>query len=262
MRKNYLLASLIILLLCCSLASIAQTSNLEFQSIQAAQLILDEGDSDQITYKVKNLGPNAATNIIINDLLPPGLTYVSDDGGGEYNSGTNTWTIPNLNSGATNNLKIDVTAGTGTCGTTISISPLISALDQYDPNTSNNTFTLDLTVLPLDLELKKKVDDNTPEVGQIIEYELEIKHKNTTTIAATNVLVEDILSSNLTYISDDSGGSYDPITGIWTVGNLIPNQSKKIVIQVRVNQGTSGISINNVARLLSFDQIDLNPDND
>ena len=97
---------------------------------------------------------------------------------------------------------------------------------------------------------------------QIIEYELEIKHKNTTTISATNVLVEDILSSNLTYISDDSGGSYDPVTGIWTVGNLIPNQSKKIVIQVRVNQGTSGTSINNVARLLSFDQIDLNPDND
>ncbi len=253
-------AVLVVLLF--SYNSYSQTSNIEFQSIQASQTILDEGDPNQITYKIKNLGPNAATNIIVNDLLPPGLSYVSDDGGGEYNSGTNIWSIPNLNSGATNNLKIDVTAAAGTSGTTVTITSVISGLDQTDPDSSNNTFTLDLTILPLDLELKKKVDDNTPEVGQIIEYELEIKHRNTTTISATNVLVEDILSSNLTYISDDSGGNYDPITGIWTVGTLIPNQSKKIVIQAQVNQGTSGTSINNVARVLSFDQIDQNPVND
>jgi len=240
----------------------AQNSDMEFQTLQSSATELDEGDTIELTFKIKNQGPNSATNVIITDLLPASLTYVSDDGGGEYNSGTNVWTAPSINSGATKNLKITVKAGPGSNGTTITVNPVISGLDQNDPDLTNNSLSLDLIIFPLDLEMKKKVNNSTPEVGEIIEYELELKHRNTTTLSATNIIVQDILSPNLTYISDDSGGNYNPVTGVWDITSLTPGQSVKMKILVQINSGTSGLNINNVARIIAFDQNDLDQSND
>ena len=45
------------------------------------------------TLTVSNAGPSDATGVAVTDLLPAGYTYVSDDGGGAYNSGTGVWTL-------------------------------------------------------------------------------------------------------------------------------------------------------------------------
>ena len=58
------------------------------------------GDNIIFTITAINNGPSNATGVVVNDLLPAGLTYVSDNGGGTYNSATGNWTIGNLNSGA------------------------------------------------------------------------------------------------------------------------------------------------------------------
>ena len=44
----------------------------------------NEGDTVKYTITASNTGPNSATGIIITDLLPSGVTYVSDTGSGSY----------------------------------------------------------------------------------------------------------------------------------------------------------------------------------
>ncbi len=98
--------------------SSAQTSDLQL-TLVVADLTPNEGQNIEFKYIVKNLGPNTATNLVVADLLPVGFTYVSDDSGGLYNSGTDTYTYPTLNSGATKNLKIIAYANAGTNGSTL-----------------------------------------------------------------------------------------------------------------------------------------------
>lgn len=75
---------------------------------------------DTIVYElvVTNQGPNDATGVVVNDLLPTGVTYVSDDGApGAYVPATGEWTVgsdvaaPDTNGGVpgTATLKITVT---------------------------------------------------------------------------------------------------------------------------------------------------------
>ena len=61
-----------------------------------------------LTLSVENLGPNDA-NATVTNVLPAGLTYVSDDGGGAYNSGTGEWTAGAITAASTATLNIVVT---------------------------------------------------------------------------------------------------------------------------------------------------------
>ena len=64
------------------------------------------GDNVVFTIVVTNGGPSDATGVTVDDDLPSGYAYVSDDGGGAYVSGTGIWTIGNLANGASATLNI------------------------------------------------------------------------------------------------------------------------------------------------------------
>ncbi|MCK6692450.1 MAG: DUF11 domain-containing protein, partial [Thermoanaerobaculia bacterium] len=78
--------------------------------ISANNLTPDVGQNVIFTIVVDNAaGSDPATNVAVTSLLPSGYTYVSDNGGGAYNSGTGLWTIGTLNGGATTTLQITAT---------------------------------------------------------------------------------------------------------------------------------------------------------
>ena len=89
----------------------------------------------------------------------------------------------------------------------------------------------------------------------------------TITVQATNagpnkarqVVVFDSLPSGLAYVSDDSGGAYDPNLGLWTVGQLGVGASATLHIKATV---IAGGEIVNTAQLASSKPIDPNPEND
>lgn len=93
-----------------------------------------------ITYSltVTNNGPADATGVVVTDVLPAGLTFVSADPAAEYNSGTGVWTIGDLANGATALLDINATANLDAGDTSPLNSATVSA-DTTDPDMSNNT---------------------------------------------------------------------------------------------------------------------------
>lgn len=70
---------------------------------------------NQVTFTVtaRNLGPNAATGVVVRDVLPAGLTFVSAaPSQGTYTAGTGLWNIGALANGATVTLHLTVTVDT------------------------------------------------------------------------------------------------------------------------------------------------------
>ena len=57
-------------------------------------------DNVTFTVIVRNDGPDDATGVSLDDLLPAGLSWVSDDSSGAYDHTTGVWTIGSLADGA------------------------------------------------------------------------------------------------------------------------------------------------------------------
>lgn len=238
-----------------SLLGFSQTADLQL-TLVVSDLTPNEGQTIEFKYVVKNLGPNTATNIQVDDLLPAGFTYTSDDGAGWYNSGADILNIATLNSGASFQLKLYGYPNAGTNGTSITAMGNITGLDQADPVNSNNTVSETITVNFPDLKLTKTVNDTSPNEGQTVQFTLNII--NNGPMNATSIVVTDLLPSGLTYVSDDSGGTYNIATGVWTVGNLNNGAQLTIKIDATVNANTAAQTITNTATITSFDQVDNN----
>lgn len=100
------------------------------------------GTSFTFVATVKNNGPDAATNVTLNDLLPAGLTYSTHTAStGTYTSGTGVWTIGNLANQASATLSITATVS---CSDKYTNTATVTAT-QPDPDTGNNTSIFTLT---------------------------------------------------------------------------------------------------------------------
>jgi uncharacterized repeat protein (TIGR01451 family) len=94
------------------------------------------------TITVMNAGPQAATNIVVTDMLPGGVTFVSASAGCVASPGMVICNIASLAANASATLSIVVTpTAAGTINNTVSV---VAA--EPDPNTANNTFMLSTTV--------------------------------------------------------------------------------------------------------------------
>jgi len=213
----------------------------------------DEGQTITFTVTVTNNGPAQATNLVINDVLPAGLSFINaTPSAGNWTSPN--WTIGTLNNGGTETLTITATVDAGTGGTTIT-NTISNAQDQIDINTTLDDNNESVTVNnDADIVLLKTVDDGTPDEGQIITFTVTVT--NNGPAQAKNLVINDVLPSGLSLVSAT------PITGTWTdpnwtVGTLDNGVSASLIIVATVDVGTGGSTITNTITNTQ-DQTDVN----
>ena len=80
-------------------------------------------------------GVSTASGGTVKDVLPAGLSYVSDDGGGSFNSGTGVWTVGTLAPGASATLHVTAKVTTG--GTKTNYTQVTTA-NQIDVDSTPN----------------------------------------------------------------------------------------------------------------------------
>ena len=107
-----------------------------------------ERSTFNILVTATNAGPEVATNITVNVPLPGTLSYVSDNGGGAYNSATGAWRVPSLAAGSNVLLIISAKPNTGTRGAAMAIAAVVASVgtnfvDYYSYNNSNS-----VTIVP------------------------------------------------------------------------------------------------------------------
>lgn len=110
----------------------------------------------------------------------------------------------------------------------------------------------------IDLSLTKTASKSQPALQEVITYTLTVS--NTGSANATGVEVTDWLPSGLQYQSS-SGGTYNPNTGIWTIGAINAGTTRQLVIVAKViAEGTWF----NKAEISKADQpdVDSTPNND
>jgi len=210
------------------------------------------GDTITFTITLTNNGPDTATNVDVTDVLPDGLTLVSDSPSqGIYNAGTGLWIVGNLANGAQATLIFRATV--------ISPNPQtntasITAADQPDPNDTNNTASATATPQQADLEIAKTVSNPTPNVGDVITFTVTLT--NLGPDAATGVAVLDQFPAGLDLISaSPSEGTYDAASGVWTVGIVTITTPETLVFTARV---ISPEAETNTASISAADQFDPN----
>ncbi|MBI4915328.1 MAG: DUF11 domain-containing protein [Acidobacteria bacterium] len=108
-----------------------------------------------------------------------------------------------------------------------------------------------------DLAVTKTVDFATRVVGQNAVFTITVTNNGTS--GASDVVVTDLLPAGLGWVSDTSGGAYDPLTGVWTVGDLAAGTSA--VLQITVSALAPGVWTN-VAHVAATAPPDLVPGND
>ncbi len=187
------------------------------------------------TIVVANAGPDQATGVVIEDLLPAGLDFVSStETQGTYVSGTGVWTVGTINSGA--DATLTITATTATIGTKTNTAEL-TALDQFDSDSTpdnqdpqeDDQDSQDVTPNVADLSITKTVDDTTPDRNQQITFTVVVSNAGPN--EATGVVVNDLLPAGLTFDSStQTQGTYVSGTGVWTVGNIASGASATLTI--------------------------------
>ena len=213
------------------------------------------GDIVTFTIQVTNHGPNTATNVSVSDDLPAGLTFVAAaPSQGTYNSALGFWTVGTVTTALAPTLQIQARVASPQAQTN---TVTIFSADQFDPDTEGNTDSATETPQQADLAVTKTVNNPTPNVGDTIEYTMTLTNLGLN--SATNVTLQDILPAGLTFVTaTPSVGSYNPTSGIWTVGTVTTTTPQTLLLFARV---ASPLPMTNTAAVKHADQFDPMPGN-
>jgi len=111
-----------------------------------------------------------------------------------------------------------------------------------DCGISAPSLPLNISLCNIDRSITKTIDVAYPELNSNVVFTL--KAENLGNGNAVGVSVTDLLPDGFSYVSSvaPSGTSYDPISGIWTIGDLASNASISLKITAKVIK--TGVNIN------------------
>lgn len=167
---------------------------------------------------VRNAGSGSATNVIVTDTLPEGLT--TDDGQTEK-----VFDVGTLGSGESRELTF--TAKASRTGQFVNRARAVA-----DRNLQVDA-TATTTVRQPVLTITKTASRTKLFVGQNFGYEITVSNMGDAT--AANTIITDTLPEGTSFVSASEGGELAQNMVIWKVGDLAPNASKTVSMQLRAD---------------------------
>ncbi|WP_157078685.1 DUF11 domain-containing protein, partial [Methanobrevibacter filiformis] len=209
------------------------------------------GDIITYTITVSNNGSGNATGVYVTDLLNATvLSFVGSNG--SYDDVTGVWSIGSLGAGETVALSITVVIiGNGTVINIASVT-----VDQNNTNVDNGSDNETINVSNNVNVSVVKVSNTTgaANIGDVITYTITVANNGSGN--ATGVFVTDLLNASvLSFVG--SNGSYDNVTGVWSIGSLGAGETVALSITVVIIGNGTVINIASV----SVDQNNTNEDN-
>ena len=202
---------------------------------------LNPGDTAHFIVTVIVGGSSDSLNVNLRDILDNKLLDINS---AKYS----------INGGILNDFNGNIYLGNMLTGTTVTVdiwAKVLSSADRdvfnlvnvtSDEHPEGNTSNTTVHVRIVDLAVDKLVNDSVPKYLDMIEYTIVVVNNGPD--KSFNVTVGDLLPDGVKFISSD--GRYDPVTGVWFVGDLDANESVtlKIVVQViKVGNITNNVNV-------------------
>ncbi len=206
-----------------------------------AQVVAGEGAT--YTVVVSNIGSALAKNVVLTDVLPAGLAYVSANPVPAAVDGqTLTFNLGDLAAGASTTITVDVTVEV-TSGTLTNTATAVTDSVEGGEGTANNSDTATSTVIAPDV-LVEKTGPTEVTAGQSAAYTVTVS--NVGDALAKNVVLVDTLPDGLVFASADPAPvSVDGQVVTFGLGGLAVGGSTTLTINTTVT-ATAG-SVTNVA---------------
>ncbi len=209
----------------------------------------------KVTIKVTNKGPAVAKGVKVSAPIPTGLTFVSQTGGLVK---TGTLLGGSIDSMISGDVKIYTWVGK-ISGTTTSVTVSATGTsNNQDPNLNNNnssnpngssTVTTGSTSKQLDLALSLKADKQVTTLNDEVTFTMTVK--NNGPVVANNVVVDNILPKQLTYVSGDPTKKGDTLRV--SIASMAVGNSQVFTYKAKVSKDTI---ISNTAKITKVSPVD------
>jgi uncharacterized repeat protein (TIGR01451 family) len=171
----------------------------------------NEGTQVTFTLTVTNAGPDTATNVVVSDALPAGLTYDSANPAPvDANASPLTWNLGSLTSGQSTPITLTVAVGADKGGSEITNTGSVTGTET-DTNTNNNSESEKITVADVVSGCTDRTANNFNPLATVDDGSCDytatltvIKHVINDDETADNVAGDFTISVTGTNVSDDS----------------------------------------------------------
>jgi uncharacterized repeat protein (TIGR01451 family)/gliding motility-associated-like protein len=196
---------------------------------------------DPVTYIITlaNNGPADAQQVVVNDVLPSVLSFVS----ATASAGTWTepdWTVGTLPAGSTETLVLELILSPDADGCSEVSNTATAESVTFDPDNANNSSTAVFTVACADLDILKTTDYSTVIANELLVYTISVTNHGIA--AALDVEISDALPAEVHFVSVDQNGIYDAATHTvnWFIPSIGVNETFVTTITVRVDRKVPG----------------------
>ncbi len=190
------------------------------------------GQTVVFAINVENLGPDAASGILVSDNLPGGYTYLNHQAShGSFDADQGIWVLGSMD--VSERALLEISATVNPTGPYLNTAAVIA--NEEDPNLDNNIDSVSVSLPPTaDVAVAKTVLPQSAAIGATVEFTILADNYGPDT--ATDVLVIDQLPDGYSYLGHSlNQGSFDPDLGQWDVGTLEPAFRARLNIQATVN---------------------------
>ena len=174
----------------------------------ASSATVYSGSSFSYNVTITNNGGSDATGVILSDVLPAAISYVSDVAThGSYNPASGLWTVGTLANQAVATLTLNVRATTVSIVTAVTSTADNLALDQADPVPGNDADSVIVTISPSpEIETIKSVQTLSDPVngssnpkaipGAVVQYTITSSNSGFAVTDTDSVIITDSIPAN------------------------------------------------------------------
>ncbi|HKZ47229.1 MAG TPA: SdrD B-like domain-containing protein, partial [Thermoplasmata archaeon] len=241
-------------------ADVTVTAPLMSVAKSANVVTADPGDLITYTITYANSGTGEATDVVIVDILPAAVTFVSSSPSPDSNvGGVLTWNIGSVAGGASGGITVVVEVNAYTADGTLLHN--VVTLDYDDANGNPQDLqqdSVDVTVTAPILSVSKTVDEATADPGDEVTY--TITYTNSGTGEATDVTIVDTLPAFTTFVSASPAPDSN-VGGVltWNIGSVTGGSGGSITVTVEVDAGTADGTVLTNGVTLDYDDANGNP---
>lgn len=185
------------------------------------------GSNFSYTVSLTNNGGSDASGLTLSDILPAGVSYLSDNAShGSYNPVNGLWTVGTLANQAIASLTLSVSADTVSVATVVTNTANNLALEQADPVSGNDSDSVDVTIIPapdiLTLKSVQTLSDpvngsTSPKAipGAVVQYTITSSNSGFGTTDTGSITVTDSIPANTEmYVGDIAAAGSGPLAFI------------------------------------------------